>query len=96
MENFSLQWRNSTKKDLRVLPNQEVARIVAAVTALVVEPLPHGSQKLAGSERTYRIRVGGLSYRLRGLHGFARGRDSARPAPQGCLPMSRETLSQSA
>ena len=58
MENFSIQWRNSTKKDLRSLPNQEVARIVAAVAALAVEPLPHGSQKLAGSERTYRIRVG--------------------------------------
>ena len=58
MENFSIQWRNSTKKDLRSLPNHEVARIVATVTALAVEPLPHGSQKLAGSERTYRIRVG--------------------------------------
>ena len=58
MENFSIQWRNSTKKDLRSLPNHEVARIVAAVVALAGEPLPHGSQKLAGSERTYRIRVG--------------------------------------
>ena len=25
---------------------------------LAHEPLPHGSQKLSGSERTYRIRVG--------------------------------------
>jgi mRNA interferase RelE/StbE len=58
MENFSIQWRNSTKKDLHNLPNQEVARIIAAVTALASEPLPHGSQKLAGAERTYRIRVG--------------------------------------
>ena len=58
MENFSIQWRNSTKKDLRSLPNHEVARIVAAVAALSGEPLPHGPQKLAGSERTYRIRVG--------------------------------------
>ena len=58
MENFSIQWRNSTKKDLRSLPNQEVARIIAAVAALASEPLPHGSQKLAGAERTYRIRVG--------------------------------------
>ena len=58
MENFSIQWRHSTSKDLRRLPNQEVARIVAAVMLLAHEPLPHGSQKLSGSERTYRIRVG--------------------------------------
>ncbi len=58
MENFSIQWRNSTKKDVRGLPNHQVARIVAAVTALASDPYPHGSQKLAGSERTYRIRVG--------------------------------------
>ncbi len=62
MENFSIQWRNSTKKDLRSLPNHEVARIVAAVVLLAGEPLPHGSQKLSGSERTYRIRVG--DYRI--------------------------------
>ena len=58
MENFSIQWRNSTKKDLRSLPNLEVERIVAAVALLAQDPLPHGSQKLAGAERTYRIRVG--------------------------------------
>ena len=58
MEPFSIQWRSSTKKDIRSLPRQEVARIVAAVAELANEPLPHGSQKLSGSERTYRIRVG--------------------------------------
>ena len=58
MEPFSIQWRNSTKKDIRSLPRQDVTRIVAAVTELANDPLPHGSQKLSGSERTYRIRVG--------------------------------------
>jgi len=58
MEPFSIQWRSSTKKDIRSLPRQEVARIIAAVAALAGELLPHGSQKLSGSERTYRIRVG--------------------------------------
>ena len=28
MEKFSIQWRHSTSKDLRGLPNQEIARIV--------------------------------------------------------------------
>ena len=58
MEPFSIQWRSSTKKDIRSLPRQEVARIVAAVAELAGEPLPHGAQKLSGAERTYRIRVG--------------------------------------
>jgi len=62
MERFSIQWRNSTKKDIRSLPSQEVARIVEAVSQLANDPLPHGSQKLSGAERTYRIRVG--DYRI--------------------------------
>ena len=58
MASFSLEWRASTKKDLRRVPREQVARIVAEVAKLADEPLPHGSQKLTGSERTYRIRVG--------------------------------------
>ena len=58
MELFSIQWRSSTKKDIRSLPRLEVARVVEAVSQLVNDPYPHGSQKLTGSERTYRIRVG--------------------------------------
>ena len=58
MEPFSIQWRNSTRKDIRSLPRQEVTRVVEAVGELAKDPLPHGSHKLAGSERTYRIRVG--------------------------------------
>ncbi len=53
MESFSVQWRSSTRKDIRSLPRQEVARIVAAVAQLASDPLPHGTQKLSGSERTY-------------------------------------------
>ena len=55
---FSIRWRNSTRKDIRSLPRQELARVIEAVGFLATEPLPHGSQKLSGSERTYRIRVG--------------------------------------
>jgi len=58
MESFKIQWRSSTKKDLRSLPRQEVARVVSAVADLADDPQPHGSQKLSGSERTYRVRVG--------------------------------------
>ncbi len=58
MASFSIQWRRSTKKDLRSLPPQEVDRIVSEVELLGEKPFPHGSEKLAGSEQTYRIRVG--------------------------------------
>ena len=58
MASFDLQWRSSTKKDLRKIPRQAVSRIVAEVQKLAEAPLPHGSEKLTGSERTYRIRVG--------------------------------------
>lgn len=58
MASFEIQWRNSTRKDLRGIPTNEVARIVAAVEKLAEEPQPHGSQKLSGSEHTYRIRIG--------------------------------------
>ena len=58
MASFNLHWRTSTKKDLRKIPRDMVPRIVAEVEKLTDEPLPHGSEKLTGSERTYRIRVG--------------------------------------
>lgn len=58
MASFDVHWRSSTKKDLRSLPHQDVARVVQAVGELAENPQPQGSQKLFGSERTYRIRVG--------------------------------------
>ncbi len=54
MASFDIQWRTSTKKDLRSIPREDVARIIAVAD----EPLPHGSQKLTGSARSYRIRIG--------------------------------------
>lgn len=62
MASFDLQWRASTRKDLRRLPREDVSGMVAGGAKLADEPLPHGSEKLSGSERTYRIRVG--DYRI--------------------------------
>jgi mRNA interferase RelE/StbE len=55
---FEIQWRASTKKDLRAMPPHEVERIVAAVEKLSDEPFPYGFQKLTGAAHTYRIRIG--------------------------------------
>ena len=62
MASFNLQWRASTRKDLRKLPPHEVQRVVAEVESLAEQPFPHGSEKLAGTEHTHRIRVG--DYRI--------------------------------
>ncbi len=58
MASFNLQWRKSTRKDLRRIPREAISCIIAEVEKLADNPLPHGSEKLSGSERTYRIRVG--------------------------------------
>ena len=59
---FRIEWRKSTKKDLRRIASGDVLRIIAAVESLSQDPFPSGHTKLSGSERAYRIRVG--DYRI--------------------------------
>lgn len=44
-------------KDLRSIPNHDVARILQRIDALQEDPRPVGSEKLSGQER-YRVRQG--------------------------------------
>ena len=63
MASFNLQWRSSTKKDLKAnSPPHEVQRILTEAESLADNPFPNGTQKLAGSDHTYRIRIG--DYRI--------------------------------
>lgn len=62
MASYRLEWRASTKKDLRALPPKDVKRLVAAVETLAENPFPTGSLKLSGSEHAFRLRVG--NYRI--------------------------------
>ena len=62
MASYRLEWRASTKKDLRALPSRDVKRLIAAAEALTVNPFPTGSLKLSGSEHAFRLRVG--NYRI--------------------------------
>jgi len=57
-----VEWKKSTKKDLRKLPVGVVDRVIAVVEALVDEPFQPGVEKLAGAEHAYRIRLG--DYRI--------------------------------
>jgi mRNA interferase RelE/StbE len=59
---FRIEWKKSTRKDLRKLPASTAERIVEAVENLEENPLPHGVEKLRGSEHAYRIRLG--DYRI--------------------------------
>jgi mRNA interferase RelE/StbE len=62
MASFEIEWKHSAARELRKLPKDIVARVVAAVEALATDPHPVGALKLAGSQHTYRIREG--SYRI--------------------------------
>ena len=55
---FRIEWKKSTRKDLRKLPPGVTERIVEAVEDLAKNPFPHGVEKLSGSEHAYRIRLG--------------------------------------
>jgi mRNA interferase RelE/StbE len=58
MASFRIEWRKSTRKDLRRIPPADVARIVEQVAGLADDPFPAGSLKLSGSEKAYRFRIG--------------------------------------
>jgi mRNA interferase RelE/StbE len=58
MGSFLIEWRKSTKKDLRRIAATEVNKIVAAVTDLAKDPRPDGCTKMQGSDLAYRIRIG--------------------------------------
>jgi mRNA interferase RelE/StbE len=54
---FRIEWKKSTRKDLRKLPASTAERIVETVESLAENPFPHGVEKLSGSEHAYRIRL---------------------------------------
>ncbi len=57
MASYKLVIRKSVAKDLRPIPNQDVARILERIEALRESPRPSGCEKLSRLER-YRIRQG--------------------------------------
>ncbi len=58
MASYTIEWKRSAVKELRVLPKDAVARILTAVEQLSVNPYPVGVRKLLGAEHTYRVREG--------------------------------------
>lgn len=54
MANYKLVFKQSVSKDLRPIPNKDVAHIAQRMEKLQEDPRPVGSEKLSAQER-YRI-----------------------------------------
>lgn len=57
MAKYKLVFKKSVSKDLRLIPNKDVARILQRIEQLQENPRPVDSEKLSGQER-YRLRQG--------------------------------------
>ena len=57
MARYRLAFKKSVAKDLRGLPQRDIALILARIEALADEPRPPGCEKLSGQEQ-YRVRQG--------------------------------------
>ncbi len=62
MASYQIEFKSSALKELEKLPRQIIPRAIAAIKRLAENPYPQGVKKLAGFERTYRVRVG--DYRI--------------------------------
>ncbi|KAA3640109.1 MAG: type II toxin-antitoxin system mRNA interferase toxin, RelE/StbE family, partial [Proteobacteria bacterium] len=51
MANYKLVFKKSVAKDLRPIPNKDVARILQRIETLRGNPRPIGSETLSGQER---------------------------------------------
>jgi mRNA interferase RelE/StbE len=58
MASYKIEWKRSAVKELRLLPDDAIEKIIGAVEQLAENPLPSKVRKLVGSEYTYRIRTG--------------------------------------
>jgi mRNA interferase RelE/StbE len=57
MANYRLTFKKSVAKDLRLIPKDDVRRILKRIEAFAEDPRPMGCEKLSGQER-FRVRQG--------------------------------------
>ena len=62
MASYKVELSRSAEKDLRRIDRSKLSAIYQAIESLSEEPRPLGVKKLAGADRTFRIRVG--DYRI--------------------------------
>lgn len=59
---YKLVWKPSAERELRKLPREVIARLVALAESLARDPYPPDAKKLSGTGYAYRVRSG--DYRL--------------------------------
>ncbi|MBC7707838.1 type II toxin-antitoxin system RelE/ParE family toxin [Polaromonas sp.] len=59
---YRLEYKKSVAKDLRVIPKQQLRKIVRRIQTLANEPRGSGILKLQGEDQLYRVRQG--DYRI--------------------------------
>ncbi|MBD3652357.1 type II toxin-antitoxin system RelE/ParE family toxin [Kangiella sp.] len=57
MEKYKITFKKSVAKDLRSIPNKDVAKILKKVNSLAENPRGEGCIKLSGNDK-YRVRQG--------------------------------------
>ena len=55
---YRIEWRPAAVKALESVPGDVARRIASRVGQLADNPRPHGSEKLAGGQDEYRVRIG--------------------------------------
>lgn len=60
-DSYSLRIKRSAEKELRIVPKEDLPRVIERIQSLAVNPRPPGHQKLSGHDQ-YRIRQG--DYRI--------------------------------
>ena len=58
MASYDIEITRTAEKQLKRLPRDDQAKVVAAILALAEEARPRGSRKLAGYDDVFRVRVG--------------------------------------
>jgi mRNA interferase RelE/StbE len=58
MDSYHIEFTRSAEKDLRKIEKSRIPVIYQEISQLSLDPRPNGVKKLAGADRTYRIRIG--------------------------------------
>ena len=58
MDSYHVEFTRSAEKDLRRIDKERISAILREIDGLAQDPRPQGAKKLAGADRTYRIRIG--------------------------------------
>ena len=59
---YNIRWKSSAARELRKLPKDVIARLIADIELLASDPFPSGARKMITVQGAFRLRVG--QYRI--------------------------------